>query len=391
MSQVLLLSMREASNLVAYSHLYEFEDVVADVLDADIVKLTHHDELDGYRKVYKATKTATGSRRIASCVTHQSINKSLKQPLDQDYDLLISPFNTPYELFMLLSLGNWRSKAKKAVCYIIEFWQHDIPKCNHLLDHLQDFDHIFLGTRQCVDTIAEITGKPCSYLPLSVDALRFCPEPSAPQPILSYCNLGRRSLETHQGLMSLAENTNSFYYYDTIGTPNVTNASKQITFHVKNFREHRFLLANILRRSRYFIANRARANERKLEKGKDELSSRFFEGAAAGTVMLGEPPDSQDFRDGFDWVDAVIEIPFDCPDIAKIVSDLENQPERLARIRQANITNSLLRHDSVYRLKTILRQAGYESTAKIHSREAHLKQLAQTHLESQPPVEVALT
>ena len=85
--------------------------------------------------------------------------------------------------------------------------------------------------------------------------------------------------------MSLAEKNKSFYYYDTINISNVANSSKQQTFSVKNPREHRFLLANLLKRIRYFIANRARANEFKKEQSKDELSSRFFEGAASGKLL----------------------------------------------------------------------------------------------------------
>jgi hypothetical protein len=165
MPETLLLSMREASNLVVYSHLYEFEDVVSELLSADIIKLTNHDELDFYRKFYKAAKLTIQSRPANNLLTEKVIKKSLKQPLKKDYDLLIAPFNTPYELFMLLSLGNWRDKCKKATCYIIEFWQHDLLACKYLLDFLKDFDHIFLGIRQCVNQVSKIMGRPCTYLP----------------------------------------------------------------------------------------------------------------------------------------------------------------------------------------------------------------------------------
>ncbi len=373
MLETLILSMREVSHLVGYSHLYEFEDVVSELLNADIIKLTNHDDLDTYRKLYKAAKLTIRSRTTANFLTDKVIKKALKQPLEKDYDLLIAPFNTPYELFMLLSLGNWRDKCKKAACYIIEFWQYDLPECEYLLDFLKDFDHIFLGARQCVDQVGKITGKPCTYLPLSIDTMRFCPHPPIHQPTIEYCNLGRRSPKTHQGLMDLAEKNKLFYYYDTISMSNVVNSSKQQTFPVKNPREHRLLLANLLKRSHYFIANRARANEFKKEKSKDELSLRFFEGAASGTIMLGEPPETIDFQTHFDWADAIIQIPFDCPDIASIITELEKDPERLKNIRINNIKNSLLRHDSVYRLKEIFGKLEIEAITNMTRREDILK------------------
>lgn len=381
MPETLLLSMREASNLVAYSHLYEFEDVVSELLSADIIKLTNHDELDFYRKFYKAAKLTIHSRPATNLLTEKVIKKSLKQPLKKDYDLLIAPFNTPYELFMLLSLGNWRDKCKKAACYIIEFWQHDLLECKYLLDFLKDFDHIFLGTRQCVKEVSEMTGKPCTYLPISVDTVRFCPHLPRQKSTIEYCNLGRRSPQIHQGLMTLAEQNKSFYYYDTISISNVANSSKQQTFSVKNPREHRCLLANLLKRSRYFIANRARANEFKKEQSKDELSSRFFEGAASGTIMLGEPPETTDFQANFGWEDAVIRVPFDCSDIASVITKLDKQPERLQHIRENNVVNSLRRHDSVYRLKEILNKSGLEATPKMLAREDTLNKLAQSYLD----------
>jgi hypothetical protein len=51
------------------------------------------------------------------------------------------------------------------------------------------------------------------------------------------------------------------------------------------------------------------------------------------------------FEKNFDWSDAVIEIPFDCSNIA----DLDAQLDHQERIRTNNIVNSLLRHDWVYR------------------------------------------
>ena len=56
-------------------------------------------------------------------------------------------------------------------------------------------------------------------------------------------------------------------------------------------------VSSLLRRSRYYIANRSRINEPEYTKGFDEISGRFYEGAAAGAVAAtqatttpGAPP-----------------------------------------------------------------------------------------------------
>lgn len=374
--RVLVASMREIATLVAYCNLYEFEDTILNLLEADVVKFDDYNQIDRYRKMYKTFKYLTKSESAAKGLIKSVINKSYLKPLERQYDLFFASFNNPYELFMLFSLDGWREKCKKTICYIVEFWEDDIPKCQHLIDLLKDFDHIFLGGKQSVKSIGEITGRPCTFLPFSVDTLKFCPYPLNPLRNIDICNLGRRSPVTHQELVKFSEERQFFYYYDTTTILKVINSEKQGTFHVKNAREHRLLLANLLKRSRYFIANRARANEPTITKGKDELSSRFFEGAAAGTIMLGDPPLTAEFNQCFDWPDAVISIPFDAPDIAAIIADLDTQADRIRCIRNNNVAYSLLRHDSVHRLEEIFKEVGIEPTNAMKRRKSYLKDIA---------------
>ena len=102
-----------------------------------------------------------------------------------------------------------------------------------------------------------------------------------------------------------------FYFYDTVRASG--RRGKQLTFHVGNPAEHRLFLASVLRRSRYYLAYRSRVNEPEQTEGREEISGRFYEGAAAGAVLLGEPPRSAEFDRQFDWTDAVVRLPFDSP------------------------------------------------------------------------------
>src|SRR5262249_14922673 len=165
-----------------------------------------------------------------------------------------------------------------------------------------------------------------------VDALGFCPLPNPPARSIDVLGIGRRSAVTHAALLARARERGIFYYYDTIRmTSGVSHAGQQVTFSVMDPAEHRFKLASLLKLSRYFLASRARANEPVAEQ--DELSGRFFEGAAAGAVMIGVRPRTGKFLTQFDWPEAVVDAPWDDPDVGALIERLgaEARPPRPTR------------------------------------------------------------
>jgi glycosyl transferase family 1 len=365
---VLLLSMRRLADLVAFCLQYEFEDVVAEVTGADRVEVTDRPALERSRRGYKLARFATRSKRVArGCAPRPH-----RVRLERDYELFFPVFNHVHELFALATVPDWRRRCRRAACFVNELWPHLLP--GYLLELLSEFDHVFLGVRHSVDEVARIVGRPCSYLPLATDVLRFAPSAEPPARGIDVCNIGRRSPVTHDALLSLAREGRMFYYYDTVAASG--SGGKQRTFHVDDPAAHRLLLASLLKRSRYFIANRGRVNEPEFTRGKDEISGRFYEGAAAGTVMLGEPPRTEEFARQFDWPDAVIHLPFDSPDVARRLAALDQDPARLARIRQANVANAALRHDWVHRLRTVFDTLGLQPTEAMLAREKRLQVLA---------------
>ena len=106
------------------------------------------------------------------------------------------------------------------------------------------------------------------------------------------------------------------------------------------------------------------------------MSGRFFEGAAAGAIMIGEPPRSGKYLELFDWPDAVVRTPFDAPHIGETIAELEADPERCVRIRRNNMVNALLRHDCAHRYHQILNDAGIAAPPGLLSRERRLRELA---------------
>lgn len=367
--KVLLLSQRRISDLVAFCLAYEFEDTLQAVTDAERIDATGFASLEFSRRSYKLTRLLSGSPRLAARLAPAPRGAFA---LSGDYDLFFPIFSNVFELYSLATIPDWRRRCRKAACFITEVWTDQLPE--YLLELLSEFDHVFTGLQHCVEDVARVTGRPCSYLPLAVDVLRFAPAaPDQPRPI-DVCNIGRRSQVTHQALLKDAARRHGFYYYDTVAASGTD--MKQRTFRVDNAQEHRMMLATILKHSRYFIANRSHVNNPEFTAGRDEISARFYEGMAAGTVMIGEAPRTAEFERQFDWEDAVIHLPFDSPDVGSILAELGSQQHRLATVRARNVSEAALRHDWLHRIRAVFDLLGLAPTEKMQQRAEQLAQIA---------------
>jgi len=367
---VLLLSQRRIVDLVAFCISYEFEDTFAAVTDAQRIDVTDLSAVEFSRRAYKLVRLATGSPKLARQLAPYPRNKVV---LERDFELFFPVFNNAHELYSLAMISNWRQRCRKAACFISEaLWPDTLPE--YLLELLSVFDHVFIGTPHSVKNIARLISRPCTYLPLAVDVTRFAP-PSCDEPrAIEVCNIGRRSQITHQALLDDAERRESFYYYDTVRASGA--GLKDLTFRVDNPQEHRRMLATVLKHSRYFIANRGYVNKPEFTAGHDEISARFYEGAAAGTVMIGEAPRTEEFKQQFDWPDAVIHVPFDSPDIGRILADLNGDPERLRAVRHNNVREAAQRHDWLHRIQVVFDTLGLALTEKMRVRAKRLEQIA---------------
>jgi hypothetical protein len=290
-----------------------------------------------------------------------------KTPIESEYDLFFANFQFLSDLGSLRALPRWQTLARKSVCVIEEVWTRDLAVWKRLPQLVHGFDHVFLECSGTVDVFQERTGIPCSFLPPGIDALRFCPFPASVPRVVDVCHLGRREPATHVPLLNAHMRGDIFYEFDSIQPE-----------HVWDIEEHRDHLAGTLKRSRYVLVNPGKFNRESETGGQQELGFRFFEGAAAGAVMLGRPPRIPAFEENFDWTDAVIEV-----DPARLLDEmkrLDGDPERLDSISRRNATNSLLRHDWVYRWERILDAAVLPVSSSVEARKHELADLASATL-----------
>jgi hypothetical protein len=367
---VLLLSMRKISDLVAYSMTYEFEDVVADVAGGDRIDALESFALSYWRKAYKYLRLTSGSRRVAQIVTPSPATVTLTR----DYELFLPVFNGPHDVWVVNSISNWRQRCRLAACVITEAWLRDMPE--YLLELLGQFDHIFLGMRNGMEVVAKVTGRPVHHLPMAADVVRFSPWPDPPVRCFDVCNVGRRSAITHAALVELARKRKISYYFDTFAG-GVGKYRNQRTFRVENAAEHRLLLSTLLRRSRYYLASRSRINQPEYGgAGPEEMAVRFYEGTASGCVLLGEAPRCEEFHNQLDWPDAVIPMPFNAPDVARTLEEFDADPERIARIGRTNASNAARKNDWLHRVQLIFDTVGMPHTESMRARQAQLEHIS---------------
>ena len=127
-----------------------------------------------------------------------------------------------------------------------------------------------------------MTGRSSTHLPLAVDVSRFAPASIDQQRPIRVCNIGRRSPVMYEE----AARRRIFYYYDTLAASGTD--LKQRTFRIDSAHEHRRMLARLLKQSCYYMANHSLANKPEFPAGRDEIAERFYAGAAARRVMIGE-------------------------------------------------------------------------------------------------------
>ena len=159
-----------------------------------------------------------------------------------------------------------------------------------------------------------------------------------------------------------------FYIHDTMD--NVANSTTRDSL------QHRDHYSNVVKRSRFFMVAEGKVTSPEQTGGQVSPGLRYYEGLAAGSVLIGQAPDCESFRRDFDWQQPVIEIKPDGSDAVEVISKLISQPDRLREISCRNAEKALRRHDWVYRWGEILERVGLEQTPAMEARVKRLQELA---------------
>jgi hypothetical protein len=372
--RVLIFSLRNifGGDLFRCTH-YEFEDIICEIDSAVLLA----PEVDPY------SMRSTFAMRLAYHAP-VTLNPGIRRiPAKIHYDIFFTicgGLARPYDLLMLNAVSNVRDMCRTSVCLVDELWIKQMFKHRHFLRILSKFDVVMLYYSQTVKPLSEQIGRKCIFLPPGVDTILFCPYPHPPKRVVDVYSIGRRSEITHQKLLRMVRESGLFYLHDSIGGHEAINS-----------KEHRALLSNVAKRSRYFIVNPGLIDRPDTRGNQIEISNRYFEGAASGTIMVGERPNNEEFEKLFDWPEAVTQLPYDSCDIEMVIKDLDGDLERQDRIRRTNVVQALMRHDWAYRWEAVLKAVGLGPMQGVLERKERLRKLAEAVVQSERDTEEAIT
>lgn len=297
-------------------------------------------------------------------------NPGLKKVrLNKSYDVFIAVCATLWDLPYINAIERWKDHCKISVCWLDELWVSDIPNYKYWLPALRQFDYVFVGYRGTVSPLSQAADRTCFWLPGGVDALRFGPTSDPADRAVDVYSIGRRYEGIHHELLTAAARGDIFYVYDSHASGGLTD--------VFDYRQHRELFANIAKRSRYFVVATAKTDQPAYRQGQVEVGYRYYEGAAAGAVMIGDAPDCDAYRELIGWPEAVIKIEPDGSDAIAILDELGSDPERMSAISRRNTKEALLRHDWSHRWNEMFRVVGIDPSPRKAGRDRRLKRLAE--------------
>jgi hypothetical protein len=367
--KVLLVSNHNADRRARNGVCYEFVDVVAGVENATLLAPavpTSQRRAD----LLEPLRSGRGSLRAIVKEIDLAWRGGAIAPVtvSEDYDVCFFVGHFLRDLINLRRVHGWRTRSKFAAAFIVETWTGTLDRNRSELSVLDQFDHVFVMNADAVPVLQRHTRTPVSVMNTATDCLRASPLAiDAPRPVDVAC-IGRRVDAVHHRLRALASERDLFYVFDIWGGGRAID-----------WAEARAANAELIRRSRYSIVWDPATTKSKAAVMRSDraLSTRYFESAAGGAILLGSRSAAPAYAQNFDWPDAVIDIAPDGSDLEARLQELDGDPVRCAAIRRANVVNCLRRHDWVHRWQQVLAIAGLEPTSLHRARLDALEARAQ--------------
>lgn len=355
---------------------YECLQVIAGIEDADILTPKGR---QSFVNADLSTETLTAelrfraARRARRELTGRHTPLLQETEVAEDYDILFYVCQFIEEVQEIEQLRNWRERSAIAVIFLLEGWTSTFPRYGREIALLSRFDHVFVLNGSSVAALQQRVRCPVTQLNTACDTVLASPTLPPPARSIDMICFGRWNTRHQPDLIRFAAERGLFYYHD------IWRGLRSEDWPAVRLRN-----AQLIRRSRYYLVWEPAAWHQSWDDGRGRdvaLSTRYFEGAAGGAVLVGSAPKGcPEFDDAFDWPDAVVELG---DDPAGVLAALEADPLRQLRARMQNVVNTLRRHDWAHRWAEVMDTLGQGLTEAHRARLARLDQMA-AQIDTQP-------
>jgi len=306
-NEIYVLSLRNIVKMPAMSCVIELEDVIVNSLDAKLILAG--EEID-----------STNAILFIAAIAINSIDKALRTINASKFSAIYAYVFDPF-----IGHAHYPLKVRKLIAYR----RRSIHKLNHL----------FVPFREAVNGFKELYDIPVSYVPLAVDVIGN--GGYDPHKIIDVNGYGRQPAELCQ---LLSERFNQRYSNRVFHHTNCATIKE-----INDFYAHRRLFWHLLRKSRVALVFDVIHTPLNRPFPYSFVPQRLYESSAAGCVIVGKRPSSQDMNELFNWPDAFIDLP---DDVSGMFDSIEYilQNHDLETIGRRNYVECLARHDWRHRL-----------------------------------------
>ena len=164
-ARICVFSQRHFQRQLSACSNYEFEDVLGEVDNVDI--MAGH-PLHGY------SVTRRISNQLARRMSISSVNPGIeKLQISGRYELFFAPSMLLHDLLSLNAGRGWRKHCDIAICWLGEAWAANVRQWKPYSKILSQFDYVVLGCSASVEPMQDLIKRPCFYMPPGIDAIRY--------------------------------------------------------------------------------------------------------------------------------------------------------------------------------------------------------------------------
>ncbi len=349
---VLVVSMRGYQRLPAYTAWFEFEDLIVEWEDAEILELPFgllDQSFRWPRAVYQALRAIGVNEEAALKLPSRS-----PKPLRASYDLIIVTLSSFFDLFAGNGLRSLLTPGGKLVAMVIESWPSEVKQRATRIEPIGQFDEIYMGLSSGSAALTKYLDRRIRYLAPAGDVLSSR-SVSYGRRSIAAVNPGRRSTSQHQLLLDACAKDGRPYIYDTISGGEVMD-----------HRSHRQNYNSLLRQSELLVCNYAKFDRPEVIGETRDLPGRLYEGLAAGNVLAGQlPPQLEEGGIGLGEA-VIVQLPLNGK--SQRLDDVLLDEGFLREAKRKNHRIAASGHDWVHRWAAILRDLGLEPTSNAVAR-----------------------